>query len=153
MENQLNDGLNPQEDVSSKSDLVGQIDTTSLPKASGFSSFVQDVKNNKGKDIKTGISDIPPVRTEEPVEEPKPAATNNNDNPLQNIGKFVQGQVETGKEEIFPTDYESYAPYFNNLGYYTPRSKEALDTQRAHEQGKVEEFTRAASRVALKVPF
>ncbi len=130
MENQFNKAL-PIENDALQTDLNL---TNPQQDVEGFSGSTQEPKNISNDKEKP-----------KPTSSPKP-------DPLANIGKFVKGQREGGKETLFEIDYDKYAPYFGgNVGYYTPASVSSLDRQRANEQGNLEQFKNALTRISLNV--
>ena len=70
--------------------------------------------------------------------------------PLSNLGQLVDGQVQSGANNMTNINLDDYSDYFGgNVGYFS--SKAALDKNRAQKQGSVEQFRNAAGRVALNV--
>lgn len=130
-----------------------------------FNEFLPNEAENLNQENLLENNNTPAVEEQEfsslDGEDPKKPKTKNTKNsvnttstpdPLSSIGKFVQGQVESGQPKPIKINLEEYAPYFgNNLGYVSDKDTETLNHFRAIKQGKVEEFKNASSRVLLNV--
>ena len=117
---------------------------TSEPKAQEFSAL----NPLEGESITDPVTD-PPTK--------KKAGQHNNSSstsikgkPLDNLGKFVQGQIESGNKKLINIDLEEYSKYFGgNIGYV--EDKKTLDQDRAYAQGAVEQFKHASARIGLNI--
>lgn len=123
----------------------------------GLESQVNNSADNLGQiaqDFSASETD-PPTKTNgkvakpEPTSAPTPTDTLGQD-PLANIGNFMQGTEEGGREQNLKVNLEDYSKYFGgNIGYVGKGSLPFLDRARAERQGAFEQFRNASTRIAL----